>query len=285
MGKRILAAVFFLAVSPFVFGDVVIDDFNDLYASQTTVGNRLGLLAHSGYYYGFTDSTDGGNSKMVPDVVLDKTFGTAVVALGRDQSNCIHIVSTLGSGFANPYTAFGFNIKNEGEYVDLTAMTSLTLWAKGSGTVRVKFQTYKVTSGFPAGKNWGDMGTDLLLTADWKKYTITPATIVPQPYSPQADAKVTWDSCKTKVGKIIFQTGPNMKAAGVLDLSLDDIIMQGVTPATFGGTWDESAGIYNGKSEHAPSAQTFSIRNEITSPKFSIYSQGSYFDFSGKRVP
>jgi len=219
------------------FADVVVENFNDAYTGQTTLGQSLGTIAHSGYWYGFNDVKDGGTSTITPNVIsVDSQFTQAVVAGGPDASKCLHVTINLTTAIPYPYAAVGFHLNTTAlPWIDLTAMTSFTFMAKGAGTVRVKFLTDKVTNGFPAGQNWGDMGAEVTLTTTWKKYTIAAADIVPQPFSPQATAGLTWAACKNKVDKVHFQTAPSMLGGSSLDFYLDSLVMQGMTMQAFGG--------------------------------------------------
>jgi hypothetical protein len=231
--KSVLAMMLFLPLSV-SFADVLIEDFNDTYTGQTTLGQSIGTAAHSGYWYGYGD----GSSTITPNVIaVDSQFAQAVVAQGPDASKCLHVTMNLSTTASNPYAAVGFQINTTTlTWIDLTAMTGMTFKAKGSGTVRVKLMTDKVTNGYAAGSNWGDMGAEVVLTASWQKFTITPADIKPQQYSPQATDNLTWDACKAKVNKMHFQTSPTMTAGAILDFFMDSLVMQGVTVQTFGGT-------------------------------------------------
>ena len=237
VGKLLIATVVSLAISV-SFADVIMDDFNDAYPGQTTLGQGLGATAHSGYWYGFSDVKDGGTSTITPDVITaDTSFTQAVVAQGSDGSKCLHVTMNLKSTISYPYAAVGFEISTTAlQWIDLSAMTSITFMAKGSGTLRVKFMTDKVTNGYTSGQNWGDMGAEVSLTSAWKTYTVAVTDIKPQPYSPQETDKLTWADCRNKVNKMHFQTAPSMTGGSSCDLYLDDLAMQGVTLQTFGGT-------------------------------------------------
>jgi hypothetical protein len=222
------------------FAGVIVDDFNDAFTSQTTLGHNLKPEAHSGYWYGYNDLAGGVASTIDPDVIgADKQFTKAVVPGGPDATKCLHVTMNLNVKIDYPFAAIGFQINTQTPgralpFIDLSAMTSVTFWAKGAGKLRVKFITDKVTAGYPVGDNWGDMGAEVTLTETWTQYTITPAQIKPQPSSPQAKDNLTWAACADKVTKMHFQTAPSM-TEGVLDLYLDNVIMNGVTPQTFGG--------------------------------------------------
>jgi hypothetical protein len=221
---------------------VVVDDFNDIYPSQTTLGWNCGVGAHTGYWFGFNENGSGENkpgaSIMTPNFINNE-FKAAHVKQGPDGSNCIHISYALSATLTSPFAAIGFNIyTNQKPSIDLSSMTSLTFMAKGTGSIRIKFTSLKV-KGYGDGNNWGEMGTDVKLNADWTKHTITTDKIVPQLYSPQATEKLTWDQCKAGILAIHIQTAPTSKGGDAIDLSIDDIIMNGVTPQTFGGDWSE----------------------------------------------
>jgi hypothetical protein len=262
--KYLLTVVMTLAISA-SYADVLIEDFNDAYTGQTTLGQSLGTAAHSGYWYGFNDVKDKGTSTITPNVIsVDSQFAQAVVAGGPDGSKCLHVTMNLAltTALAYPYAAIGYDISTTTHpWINLTAMTGFTFMAKGAGTVRVKFLTNKVTNGYPAGSNWGDMGAEFTLTAAWTKYTIAVANIQPQPSSPQATAGLTWAACRDSVNKMHFQTAPSMLGGATLDLYLDSLVMQGVTLQTFGGV---SPVICRAPVRNSPSSLIFSCGNEVT---------------------
>lgn len=214
---------------------VTIEDFNDAATSQTTLGAALGLARHAGYWYGYIDTDHGGTTTMTPDVINDDTQLAKAVTDCGSGDQCLHITFDLGDGYAYPFAGVGFNLLDAGESVDLSSMTKFTFRAKGTGTLRFKFMTSKVTDGYPKGSNWGDMGVDIKLTSEWKTYVIEPKDILPQAYSAQATDKLTWNDCKDKVQKIHLATGTAMTAGQKLDLYIDDMVMEGVTLKTFGG--------------------------------------------------
>jgi hypothetical protein len=247
------------------FAGVIVDDFNDAFTSQTTLGHNLGVPAHSGYWYGFNDKDDGGASTITPDVIAaDKQFTTAVVAGGQDGTKCLHVTMNLNAKIDYPFAAVGFQINtNSMPFINLSAMTSVTFWAKGAGKLRVKFITDKVTTGYPVGENWGDMGAEVTLTESWTQYTITPAQIKPQPSSPQAKDNLAWAACADKVTKMHFQSAPSMVGGDVVDLYLDNVIMNGVTPQTFGGDFADPV-LQSNRQAAASSAGVLAANGIIT---------------------
>jgi len=178
---------------------------------------------------------------MIPDVVHDDTGFVRAVADDCGQgSPCLHVKFGGGTGYAYPFSGVGFNFLREGTDVDLTAMDSITFRAKGSGSFRFKLMTKRITDDLDRKNYWADMGTTLELSEDWKNYRIGLKNIKPQEGAPLA-AKLTWMDCRDQTRKIHIATAPSFMAHDTLDLWIDDLVMHGVTPAVFGGTWNEDS--------------------------------------------
>jgi len=238
---RILAFACILA--PLAAADVVIENFDDAYKGQTTLGWKLGPAAKAGYWYGYDDWNHGAaglGTTMTPDVVhKDTNFLATVVDDCGDANSCLHVNYLGGSGYDYPFAGVGFNFLSEGKDVDLSKMDSITFRAKGSGRFRFKLLTKHITDDFDKSNYWADMGTNVLLGQTWKNYTIRLKDIKPEPGAPKADT-VTWQQCMDHVRKIHLATPPGFATYDVTDLWIDDIVMHGVGPETFGGVWTES---------------------------------------------
>lgn len=237
--------------------NVVLDNFNDPYKGQTLHGWRLGAPAKAGFWYGYNDWNHGRTglgTVMIPDVIHNDTGFTQAVADDCDQgSPCLHVKFIGGTGYAYPFSGVGFNFLQEGTDVDLTTMDSITFRAKGSGSFRFKLMTKRITDDLDRKNYWADMGTTFDLSADWTNYRIGIKNIKPQEGAPLA-AKLTWQDCRDQTRKIHITTSPSFMAKDTLDLWLDDLVMHGVTPAVFGGSWNEdsTSGIGAGRSARAP---------------------------------
>lgn len=229
---------------------VVLDDFEDPYKGQTTLGWRLGSGAKAGYWYGYDDwnhGKEGLGTIMVPDVVHSDTgFLRAVEDDCGEGSACLHVRFLGGTGYAYPFAGVGFNFLGEGDDVDLSTMDSITFRAKGKGSFRFKLMTRHITDDFDRKNYWADMGTTYRLSATWKNFTMKVSDIRPQDGAPLADT-ATWQECMDHTRKIHLATSPTFKARDTLDLWIDDLVMHGVVPAVFGGSWIEGPSTGVGK--------------------------------------
>jgi len=200
-----------------------IDDFEDG-NNQTLLGASIG----GGYWFGYTDANDGGNSTITPDVTDD--FTTGITDNGYEGKG-LEVTFSLGDAIEYPYAAVGFNIGEENEYYDLSKMESFEFWAKGSGEVYVCFKTYTTDNT----GTWGDMIYDLNpVPSTWTKVSISPSDIVPEPYSDDEKEGYTWsdDGVGNKVTAIHFKAkGP---AGDNISLALDNLLLLGITPEDFG---------------------------------------------------
>jgi len=251
--KKWMSLLAVIALSTSSYADCSFDDFenNPEYSGdgQTNADNQTDLGASfnyyktaddmffdGGYWYAYNDADNKGNSSAVPDYMTDKEFEGGLEQGGNGGSTqCLHISITLGDPTDEYNTAFygiGANLKADGDYFDMSKMTALSFYAKGSGSMNAKFLT-KVTSSYA----WGDMVSQFDLSSDWTKVTVSPADIVPEPWSPAADDNITWDDVKDAVTKIHFQTnGDDEKSGDKVDFYIDDIVIEGMTYDDFGSS-------------------------------------------------
>lgn len=239
-----VSLVLFACACAFASTGVVLDDFNDSYKGQTLFGWRLGSAAKAGYWYGYDDWNHGKaglGTTMIPDVVhSDTNFQRTVADDCGEGSPCLHVQFIGGTGYAYPFAGVGFNFLTEGKDVDLTTMDSITFRAKGKGSFRFKLMTKHITDDFDRKNYWADMGRTFRLTPSWRAYRLAVADILPQDGAPLADT-ATWQECMDHTRKIHLATSETFKARDTLDLWLDDLVMHGVTPTVFGGSWKEDS--------------------------------------------
>jgi hypothetical protein len=240
--KHTLALVMFCCA--LAQADVVIEDFNDTAKGQTTLGKKLGPAAKASFWYGYNDENHGAaglGTNIIPDIVNDdKGFRKAIVDNCGNGSPCLHIKFIGGTGYAYPFSAVGFNFLTEGTDIDLSTMTSISFKIKGKGLFRFKLPTKHITDDFDKSNYWADMGTTINLPSTWQSYNMTTSRIAPQSGAPLADT-VSWEECMNHTRKIVLATSPTFKAHDTVDLWIDDIVMHGVTPKTFGGSWNEDS--------------------------------------------
>ncbi|NLG17078.1 MAG: T9SS type A sorting domain-containing protein [Fibrobacter sp.] len=227
-----------------------IDDFNDdLTGSsphQTSIGEAYGSITQNapweggGYWYSFKDTKGSTVKNGAGDDVVSSNGKTI------NTEGFLHVaLTTSTSSDKYGYAAIGCNLIGEGDYVDLSKMTALSLKVKGSGTVRLKFET---DDWVKLGETWGEYGYIIELTADWKTVNIPVASIVPEEWGPLYDKEWTWSHGADKVSKMAFQA---KYENGDVELYADDIQIVGMTWGDFG--WEpisviSSRSINNGAS-------------------------------------
>ena len=218
----------------------ILDDFDDYYGgnpNQTTLGEVYGSITYAGqpwegggYWYTFDDGTS----------TVKNEAGEKIVPKSNEASmipdKALHVVittSTTGWG-----AGVGCNLIAEGlDYLDLSKMTALTMKVKGTGEVRVEFETKDYVDG---GYDWGKYGAIITLPATLTTVTIPVAEIIPEEYSDMDKAGKIWSNGSSAVRKFSFQckTGKNA------DLYVDDIALTGMTYADFGWTTGVKPGSY-----------------------------------------
>lgn len=165
----------------------VFEDFKNTFGDkkeQNALGAAKGVIengegkAHAGggYWYGTCD----GGSSVVNGEGESVEGGKAKTAI-NDVEGVLHVVmKTSTSDEDYPWAAVGSTTANDKEYVDVSAMKSLIVIAKGSGTVRVNLVTKNYEDN---GADWGYYGADIDLTAAEKTFTIPADEILPVEWS------------------------------------------------------------------------------------------------------
>lgn len=101
-------------------------------------------------------------------------------------------------------------------YVNLSRMREFVFYAKGTGTVAVRFRTGLAQTGM------GTFQAQVALTPDWQRHVIRPEDIVAPPGSGLAQKGYTFQMAKDQVAGVFFgKVGP------VAEFYLDDIELMG----------------------------------------------------------
>jgi len=188
---------------------VILDDFNDIYAGGSAQQCNIGEV------YGIANFNKAGDA-----VVSGSNEATMI----PDSSLFVNLTTTTSTN-AYPYAGIGCQFAGsgtEGEYLDLSRMTAITMKIKGSGKVRMHFETKDIAS---KSYTWGWYGKEITIPSSWTELTIPVADLKPEQYSDPEKNSMTWSGGKSAVNKIAFQA--KNKADAVLQL--DDIKLVGVT--------------------------------------------------------
>jgi hypothetical protein len=201
---------------------IVFQDFGD-HAGQNSLAAAKGV-ADSGkswvtggwwYYFGSTGTA-----------LKDGTGRTA-----NDSIKWLWTDSLLHAKFTIPndatgdiYLGLGTGIIGDGsKSYDLTGLTSVNIVAKGTGTIRFKWDTKDELDATLA-DTWGTYGFSLALTSAWKTFSIPLASFTGSQYSALATSKQTLAHGLTAVYKAGFQVSDTTDA----DLYLKSIVFKGL---------------------------------------------------------
>lgn len=184
------------------FGDK--DEQNSLGAAKGIIENGTGkAYLGGGYWYGTCD-----NGSSLVNAEGASVTGSKVKTAIDEVERCMHVIMTTSTSDDDyPYAAIGSNATDQDEDVDVSAMESLIVTAKGSGTVRVNLITRNYIEN---DADWGFYGADITLTAAEKTFTIPADEILPVEWSygdPDGDGEFsTWiDDGAPEFNKIEFQ--------------------------------------------------------------------------------
>jgi hypothetical protein len=125
------------------------------------------------------------------------------------------------------YAAIASNIFNEGDWVDLSKMTSLFFKAKGTGSIRFYFKS----KFFKNQKyTWGDIGYSVDLTTAWKEYNVPIADLLPALWSDAEEDGVTWADCKDSITSLAIEITVNTdeEAKIATEAWVDSIVFKGM---------------------------------------------------------
>lgn len=216
--------------------DLIWEDFEVGENSQTKLAMDH-FTTNDGWWYGYDDSEDGGESTIDPDPAVDTSFLQIVqTGNGYNSSKGLYVKFTLkkGATFLYPFSAFGFSIKVTNAYYNMSKMQEFKFRVKGSGQMRVQFETKMVKEWPNADERWGHFGKVFVLSSSWTEITLTPSGITPALYSEQADQLKKWTDpdAGDKVTAIVFQT--EGVDGSVIEFYLDEIKTTGMTVQDLG---------------------------------------------------
>lgn len=166
------------------FGDK--KEQNALGAAKGTIENGEGkAYLGGGYWYGTCDGTSS-----IVDGAGESAKGSKVKNAIDDVEGVLHVIMTTSTSEEEyPYAAVGANAADETEDVDVSAMETLEITAKGSGTMQVKLITRDYLD---EGADWGFYGVEIDLTDTKKTYSFDVDDIEPEPWSVGDDGDNLW---------------------------------------------------------------------------------------------
>jgi hypothetical protein len=210
---------------------VILDDFNDVYEgsspNQCNIGEVYGMVNYEGspwsgggYWYMFADAKGSTVANKDGDPIVAKSNEATMIP---DSSMYVKL-TTSTSTEQYPYAGVGCLLagSEDGEYLDLSKMTAITMKIKGSGKVRMHFETKDIAS---KSYTWGWYGKEITLSSSWTEMSIPVSDLKPEKDSDPEKNSMTWSGGKSAVNKLSFQAKNGADAV----LQLDDIKLVGVT--------------------------------------------------------
>jgi hypothetical protein len=158
------------------------------------------------------------DGNVVTPAVFPSNFDSCIGTDGAFSGKSLRIFVNVNNG-APPTGGVGVDICTPRVYYDLSKMTELSFYAKGSGRHRVVFHTDTVEYGE------GEFIYEFTIPQNWQRISIKNTDLVPKPGSQTATRGVTWQSASRGVTSLSFF------ALTSDTLSMDDMYMFGVTSA------------------------------------------------------
>lgn len=220
----------FAADPPKWTAELILDDFEDIYGdaiNRSALGAVKSYSANNGnynkgkfgYWYVFS-----GNGGIITNSSAEELTSSNISTAFDVTEKCLHV--NFDAEDEESYAAIATNLFNEGDWVNLSKMTSFSFRAKGSGDIRFYFKSkfYK-----NEGYTWGDIGYSVTLTAAWKTYDIKVAQLLPAPYSDAETDDVTWADCKDSITSLAIEiTTDEEGTKAATEAWVDDIIFKGM---------------------------------------------------------
>jgi len=187
----------------------LIDDF-ELAAGETVQDNAILLNeGRSGFWYVYNDATEG---------AVQDPPATMVLPTDETPFAGLYSMRMTGTGFTGFGAGMGLTLNATGGTMggacpfDATAYTGITFLAKGEGTVRVNFPipgtVPPVNGGTCAEMCYDNFGTDIVLTADWVRYTLEWSELAqlgfgaPETFDPALLLQLQWQDGSGEVVEI-----------------------------------------------------------------------------------
>jgi hypothetical protein len=147
-------------------------------------------------------------------------FTSAFTDSGAWRGRSLHVNFLMQGSPAPHYASIAYSLGRGTPGYDFTALDSVVFMAKGSGKVRMEFQTRTVIAKYA---DWRHFAKEITLSPEWTRISIPVGDMVLAPDSPARKDGLTWATAgKQVVNAVILTDHP-------ADLWLDDLLYYGMS--------------------------------------------------------
>jgi hypothetical protein len=205
---------------------LLLDDFDD-----GDNASMINAITDKSFWYVYTDSMGGGNSKVVPSGI-NQTFSLGIADSGAFSGKSVSATMILGHAIASPYAGIAIAMESRSAAsVSLSSMQNFSFMVKGKGQIRVIFWTLLATKPYAGPQRWGQFGYTFQCPATWAKMIIRSQDITTPPGSKQRTDNLQWQTAAAGVFKIEFSTW--QEANDTVHIGLDQVYLNGVADTIF----------------------------------------------------
>jgi len=164
---------------------------------------------------------------------LDSQITLAISTNGAWQGNSLGLSILLDSSATTPYGSLACKLGPKGGLgrADLRDLDSISLWIKGSGTVRLFFASDYIHTKYSSTEAGNDLGYAFALPSAWTRITIPVDSLLPPTGSQPSSDGVTWSMVASAIDLFVLGSWDN--AGQTVSFQIDDIRLYGVSHTIF----------------------------------------------------
>lgn len=196
---------------------ILVDDFEQGW-KQTALGRLIG----GGFWFTNSDVISGGNSSSEVTVVSD----TAAYI-----GSSVHVQHNLGRTLTYPFATLAFPLGPRGKPYDLTGLQAISFWAKGEGSIMVRFSSNAV---FRLYADSVHFAYTYALTPEWSLVTVPVDSLRVPDNAPAALKAWSWTRAAKEVTTIDFKASrPSSLPGDTVRFYLDEVYLEGMPLEAF----------------------------------------------------
>lgn len=202
-----------------VENSILIDDF-EFGWNQSVLGRLMG----NGWWYKHNDKEQGGMSSIYVSI-----FDGAIAYRGKS----IRATYILDKDIQQPWAMIGiqFGDYTKKEVYDMSTLKSISFWAKGKGSVNVKFLSQTITDTY---SDWYQYYTNVALSENWQYIQVETDSLKLPDRASDEIKKITWNEAAKDLHTIDFTVEyPESNPGDTVELWLDDLMLHGINLSTF----------------------------------------------------